>query len=384
MGMRFSRRTAVPILIAVIAILFWVAVGSNTIGLAYQRDFLSFYTGAVMARAGHFHELFQIQAQVAVQDALVPNLTVHYPWVRPPFYALMLAPFAMLPIQVAFPVWVALEIAGLLVVWVWAWRRFGPESLPYCAFFLPAALGIAHGQDGVVVLLEFLAAWILLERKHDRLAGLVLSLTLFKFHLFLLLPLAFLIRRRWNLLGGYAAGGTLLGALSLALVGSAGLRDYLELLTRKDLGPPSPWMFVGFNSIGLNLGIEAAWGRAILMAIPAILVLWSAWRAESEMRWFWTAVVGSLMFSPHTYEYDLPTLLIPTLLAIFTGQERHLRVAAVAAAVPIAYFFTIAGAPWAIAPSLVVAIFLVVLSGLVPAVSLQGVHRALSREPRTS
>ncbi len=213
-----------------------------------------------------------------------------------------------------------------------------------------------------------LGAWTLLERKRDGAAGLLLALALFKFHLFLLLPLAILLRGRWRLLAGYAGGGAALAAFSVLLAGPAGLREYVNLLTRKDIQTlsPSPEMMVGFNSIAVNAGLDLLAVKVILFAAGIALVLWSARKARDEAQWFWTAVIGSMLLSPHTYEYDLSSLLIPGLIAVFSTSDRRLRFAGMAALIPLPYFCTIAGAPWAIAPSIVVVALLVTLSGVLP------------------
>jgi hypothetical protein len=67
-------------------------------------------------------------------------------FVRPPFYALPPAPLAWLP------------LGGVLVAcgpgadgaWVWAFRRWEP-MLSFGSMYLPTALGIAHGQDCVLI-----------------------------------------------------------------------------------------------------------------------------------------------------------------------------------------------------------------------------------------
>lgn len=369
--MKSSRGTAFGLVVAALGLLFWAAIGSTVIRLAFQRDFLNLYTGGVLARTGHFSDLYDFRLQTAIQDSLVPGLPVHFPFVRPPFYALMLAPLSLLPIQIAFPVWIGLQTCGMFGVWVWAWRRFGPESMVYCAFFLPASLGIAHGQDCIILLLEMLAVWLLMERKLDFVAGLILGLALFKFHLFLLLPLAILLRRRWRLLGGYAVGGTSLAVFSVLLVGEAGVRGYWELLMRKDLISlsPSPEMMVCMNAIAVNLGIDQIWFRVMLLAIPIGIALWSTWRTEDERRWFWSAVIGSMLLSPHTFEYDVSSLLIPGLLVAFAGPDKLTRIMGAVVLMPLAYFLTLAGTPWAMAPSLLVLTFLFAMSGLWPYLS---------------
>ncbi len=360
--------------IVLIAVLLWVGIGSNVIGMAYERDFLNLYTGGLLVRTGHLSDLYNFEVQAATQDRLVPGLKLHFPFVRPPFYALLLAPLSLLPVKVAFPVWILAQILGMLLVWAWAWRRFGPDSLVYCAFFLPTSLGIAHGQDCIVLLLMMLAAWNFIENGRDRAAGLTLALTLFKFHLFLLLPIAMLLRKRWTMLTAYAAGGAALALASFFLVGPAGVQGYIDLLTRRDIQTlsPSPEMMVGWNSIAVNAGslvsgLDSVWFKGLLSALAVGIVGWSALKVQEDARWFWTAILGSMMLSPHTYEYDVASLIIPASMAVFTANDRVLRMAALAALIPLPYFFTIAGTPWAIVPSVVVAAFFLMLSGVVPA-----------------
>jgi hypothetical protein len=355
--------------VTLIATGLWLALGSNVIGMARERDFLNLYTGGLLARTGHLSDLYDYELQSQTQDRLLGPLPLHMPFVRPPFYAVVMAPVSLLPVKAAFPAWIAVQIAGMVAVWIWAWRRFGSDAQVYCAFFLPTSMGIAHGQDCVVLLLVMLGAWTLIEKGKDGAAGAVLALTLFKFHLFLLLPLAMLLRRRGRMLGGYAAGGAALAVISFALAGSQGILGYIHLLTRKDLGTlsPSPEMMVGMNAIAVNLGMESLWAKVPLLAIPVAVVIWAALRAKGDLAWFWTAVLGSMLLSPHTYEYDLCALLIPALIAVFRSSSRVVRVTAATAMIPPFYLFTVAGTPWAIAPSLVVGAFCLALSGLLPA-----------------
>lgn len=346
-------------------VLFWATIGSLIVRESYRRDFLNLYTGGLLARTGHFADLYDFKLQTTLQDQLIPDLPVHFPFVRPPFYALFLAPISLLPVAVAFPVWLGLQFAGLVFVWRWAWRRFGPESMAYCALFLPTCLGIVYGQDCILLLLVMLAAWTLMERDKDSWAGLVLSLTLFKFHLFLLLPLAIIARGRWKLLGGYAAGGIAMAAVSFVMVGRAGMEGYLALLTRKDLSTlaPSPGMMVGMNAVAVNLGLDSGWLVALLTAGAVGLVVWAARRPGADLYWFWTAVVGSMLVSPHTYEYDLSALLVPTLMVAFSNSRRSLRIAGALTLMPVPYLATVAPAPLPITPSLVVIAFMIALSG---------------------
>ena len=179
---------------AAIGVAFYVAVSSLMLPYARQHDFQSFYTGAALVRDGHAAQLYDYDLQTRYGTTS--------PYIRPPFYALPLTPLALLSLENAFAVWIAVQIGALLAVWWWAYRRFGADALVFAALFHPVLAGIANGQDCAILLLILLGAFWAAERGQDRLAGVLLGLALFKFHLLLLLPAAMLVRRRWRMLAG--------------------------------------------------------------------------------------------------------------------------------------------------------------------------------------
>jgi alpha-1,2-mannosyltransferase len=223
-AMRNSGQFAIP-LYAVLAVLafcaFWILLGSMVVASARLHDFLSFYTGASLARDGVFHGMYmpEVQLQHQREYAQLPELV---PYIRPPFYALMLSPLAWLPFGPAFWVWLAAQAAALAGTWAWAFRRWGADALIFGSMYLPTALGIAHGQDCVLILLLVLGVYALAHREQHFLSGLMLGAGLIKFHLFLLWPVMLLIQRRWRMLAGACAAVTAELLISLLLPGPAG------------------------------------------------------------------------------------------------------------------------------------------------------------------
>lgn len=352
------RLKTAALLGALAASLFYLALAA-AIGPAQNQDFLNLYTGGQLARSGHFADLYDFDLQMREQDRITGGVRLHFPFVRPPFYALLLSPLSWFAFHTAYRIWIAFHIGLLLCVWAWSWRRFGPESIIYCSLFLPSALGIAHGQDCVVFSILGLAILEAAEHRKDRLAGVFAALTLAKFHLFLLVPIAMAVRRRWMMLAAYLASATALAVGSMALVGPAGVKGYLALLTRQDLVTlsPSPERMLGVRSIAVNLG-AGFWLEAMLAAVVVALVLWTARTQAEDWRWISAAIVGSLLLSPHTYEYDAAVLLAFLVAAAHRAGSPVTRAAAVAALVPVPYLMTLAGSPWAAIPSLVLAAYL--------------------------
>src|ERR1700719_4251102 len=110
-------------------------------------DFPAFYTGALLARQGHFTDLHDDDLQVRTQKPLIPARPAPVFFVRPHVYAALLAPLALFPLRQSFIVWVVLQGCILIAIGIWAYRRFGPDALILLALFPPAILSIGFGQD---------------------------------------------------------------------------------------------------------------------------------------------------------------------------------------------------------------------------------------------
>jgi len=341
----------------------WIALGSQILPSARSHDFLNIYTGASLAREGRFADLHDPEVQLARERRIFPQLGSLVPFVRPGFYAAFLMPLALLPYGPAFVVWIAAQSALLLACWAWIWRRFGPDALVFAALFLPCPLGIASGQDCVIMLALFILAFELAARSRWFAAGAALALMLMKFHLILLWPVALLVERRWRMLAGFCATALALVAIWVALGGMGSLRLYAALLRNKSLDhlSPSPELTISFQGLLANLGIEARWASALLIGAAILVFLWCV-RAAPLWRLFAITAVASLWIVPHVYGYDASLLLLPILLTIFRSANPASRIAATLLSTPIPFGFALAGRPWAIVSSASVAIFLLLLA----------------------
>jgi len=137
----------------------WTLLASNMLASSRRHDFVNLYTGGSLTLQGRFADLHDPQLQLQLERALVPDLRALVPFVRPHFYALALAPLALLDFDTAFAVWIALQTLLLLTAWYWGYRRFGPDSLLFSALFLPGPLGVASGQDCAILLLLLILSY---------------------------------------------------------------------------------------------------------------------------------------------------------------------------------------------------------------------------------
>src|SRR5205823_14117802 len=181
------------------------------------------------------------------------------------FYAAILAPLALIPFRAAFWVWLSLQTILLMACWRWAYRRWGPDALIFGALYLPTALGIAHGQDCVIMLAILIVSYELAERGKWYASGAAVGLGLIKFHLFLLWPTA----RR--MLAGLALVAASEALISLLLAGPTGFIQYARLLQKKDIEHlnPSPELMINVHGLAINLGFPNI--RIALVAVVLVL-----------------------------------------------------------------------------------------------------------------
>ena len=301
----------------VVAILcvFWAGLGSLIVNHSREHDFVSFYVGSTLALEGNFSGLYDRDVQFSRQREVAPAKSQLVPYVRPPFYLALLAPLSLFSLHAAFWLWIAGHALLLVACWLWASRRFGPDAMIFGALYLPTALGIAHGQDCVLMLAIGIGFYQLADQRKDFSAGAVLALGLLKFHLLLLLPLAMILKKRWRMLAGYTVTGGLLALTSIAVIGLGGVKQYVSLLQAKDLSAllPSPELMINLNGLMANVGLESVFVLALLVVMVIVVVIIGV-RGAPLWRWLSISVAGSLLITHHVYGYDAGIVLLPVWL----------------------------------------------------------------------
>ncbi|MGH9557811.1 MAG: glycosyltransferase family 87 protein, partial [Bryobacteraceae bacterium] len=346
-------RRVPPSVLAIVGTMcvLWVALGSKILPVSRSHDFLNLYTGGSLALDGHFADLHDTEVQLERERRYVPGLPELVPFVRPAFYAVFLAPMALIPFRAAFVVWIACQILLFIACLIWAWWKFGPDALVFGSMSLPAALGIASGQDCVLLLALFIAAFEASDRKKPLASGLILGLMLFKFHLVLLWPLALLVQKRWRMLAGFSIAALGEAALSAALGGMRGVVVYSELLRNKRLDQLlPPQLMISYKGLLANLNIASPWAGAALQAAIALALIYAV-RGAPLWKLFSITAAASMMVVPHVYGYDATLLLLPVLLTIFHAARPVSRIFAAIFATPLPFGFTLADKPWAIVVS---------------------------------
>jgi hypothetical protein len=294
-------------------------------------DFLAFYAGGKLAGSPAMYSpeaVFHAEKQAA--GCYLENLI----FVKPPFYALIMWPFAQLPFMTAFALWRVLGLAAV-GVFIWKWPDDKLAATAACAWFLPLAGNFTVGQDVAFVLLIVVGAYRLLKTGHDFWAGVVLGICAIKFHLFPLLPLLLIHRRLWRTIAGGACTGIALIGASFLACGPHWLEAYLTALRDSRLNP-SPW-----NMANLNGLFSYNFALVLPTAILLTLLCWHLIRKSSLEMAFAVVLAGGVLITPHNTVVDA-LLFLPLLLMARKSSLPVTRAMAVFLLTPI-YRFLPAG-----------------------------------------
>ena len=328
------------ILVAVIAIsfclefIFWA--GFLLSPLRYRTDFRQLYVAGYMARTGRLHQLYDLELQHRLQNALVSPEQNVLPFNHPYFEALWFVPFSILRYQFAFFAWLLANLCLLgvsLELIRHAVHEPGLSKQLQAAIllsFVPVQVALLQGQDSLLLLTTLCVTFFQLCRNRESAAGAVLALGLFKFQIVVPIAFLFLLKRRWQLVGAFAAAGAALAAISTSLVGLAQTRTYLHTLTAASTGIASPSRNYGIQwekmatlrglAVGLgssHFSSETVQLAALLLSVLLILavaILVPKGARSSEL--LPVFIVASALAGYYVFTHDLSVLLIPIFFAL--------------------------------------------------------------------
>jgi len=299
-------------------------------------DFRAQYTAGYLVRSGNGHRLYDHAFQLVLQNSLVSPRSVPMPFDHLAYEALVFAPFSFLRFKAAYFTFLAANVAALTLS-ILMMRRWTPTLNHIYAWltpvmiivFLPTAVALMQGQESVLLLLSLVIVFAFLGSGRDFLAGIVLSLGMFKFQIVLPVALLFLLWKKWRLILGFSFSAISLVAGSFALVGREATRAYIRLLTSMSVGlhsaadqvrlgvPPAAMPNLRGLVVGL-LGNEVpGFWQQLAIAILSILVITAAfWRGRhmSAGHKLLIAVLAASLSSYHSLIHDMAILLLPMLV----------------------------------------------------------------------
>ena len=303
-----------------------------------NADFRQLYAAGYMVRNGYAHQLYDYGTQLRMQDALVSSKDLALPFIRPAYEALLFVPLSMVNYRGAYLIWIVINLL-LLASCVWLLRPKMQNLaaiypwLPVAMFltFLPIAAALLQGQDSILLLVMFAGALVLLERRSDFAAGILVGLCLFKLQIVIPIALLFLAWRKWRFSSGCAVSAAVVSFASVSLVGFRQAVNYGRALLAMSLSPSSnshPFRYPipvnrmpnlhGLISGTLRGVYSGHFVTAISIALSTVVLIVSAWKLKSAntVDGFLIAIVASVLASYYVLIHDLSVLLIPVAILL--------------------------------------------------------------------
>jgi len=304
-------------------------------GRTRGADFTAFYTGWRIVLEGHGSQLYDPAVQAEVQRTILGGQTFAAglnAFLNPPHMVLPYLPLGLLPLDVAFLVWTALQavllvgvLAALLRGVARDWTRLERAGLA-AAFvaFPPLAVSFFEGSFALVLVAGVAGAWWALERGHDTRAGGLLALASIKPQGAFGLVIATLLSRRPAAIVALVAWGVGLGGAATVVLGPGIWNSYLSLLgsqtsafDRYSLDPTVMWNLRG--TLALLAGrdnaplVNAIAYAAFAVGVVAIAWVWrGGWPPPGDPRHavgdtalrVALTIVLTLLLSPHLNPHD--------------------------------------------------------------------------------
>lgn len=313
--------------------------------LFFRQDFDGFYAAArVLLAHGDPYDYRQTAAMMQA----ITGYACCNPFYYPPWFALAMAPFGLLPHQAARTMWmscnVILWIGGLLALsaamgWParpgpdqppreWGWRWGGRWLLYLMATYLFAWMTLRYEQTGIAMfaLLTF-ALWMIRLRRFG-LSGILLALMLTKPTVSVVIVGALLLwfarNRRWQAVGAFWATLALLLAISAPFLFSwlrhisnpqyrLGLRYFYDasgvvwgtrinttlldwLAAVRVPAPLSAWIYFASAALGLSAAVLFAWRASSAVTVAAVAAVVGFWLASYALQYDFTPLTVSLFF----------------------------------------------------------------------------------------
>lgn len=277
-------------------------------------DFSHYWIASALVQAGHPLTVYHAPEFLAAQEAFF-KISYPLPWFYPPTFLLMVYPLAFLPYLVSLCVWLATTLAAYLVVL----RRIAPHPwTPWLALAFPGTFqNFFHGQNGFLTT-ALLGGGLFLLNQSPWVAGILLGLVSYKPHLFVLIPVALIAGRRWQALLGALSTAIVLAVASFLLLGQevwVAFWNNLALplrLTREGILPIKKMVtvFAALSQAGVGFSPAMIIQMVVMAAVVAGVIY--VWRGKVSFAFqAATLVLGTFLFTPYAFSYDLALLALP-------------------------------------------------------------------------
>ncbi len=294
-----------------------------------RSDFALYYRDARVGLQYGWSHMYDPDAFRRVTEQLgIQNADPRVPSLSFPLLTWLVAPFAMLPLRLAYDLWLGLLIACFLLTWLVAAPGGRPQRVRHllvAAGFIPLAFGLALGQSLFLVVAAVAGAWCLLRRGWDLPAGMMLAVVVVKPQIALLVPFALLLAGRWRTFLTFLGTTSLILIAVLAMVPLDSISAYASRIASASQQPQA-WL------VPTNLTIASIGPRPVALALQiltAAVALATAYVRRKEKGRDELAIVagllGSLLVIPYIHYQDLTALLLAAWLFLRSDPARWQR-----------------------------------------------------------
>lgn len=281
------------------------------------------WRGAI-EQAYHFATMLQLQKSFSGSSAFMP-------WTYPPQFDLLLAPLALLPLGLAYSVFMVATVAAYLATL----KRIAAENfVPVLILLAPViVITIRCGQNGFLTG-TLIGLTCLGLQAGSPLAGLPLGLMVIKPHLAVAFAVYALVNRRWGTVLVAAMTVAATTALATVLLGPAVWMAFLDGVKEARVflehGFYPLFRMISVYAVVRSSGFSAlvATGAQLVVAVSALGVVVLASFQLSRRQSLGVTAIATLLISPYAYDYDLLVLgiglglLLPDLAGRGTARER--------------------------------------------------------------
>jgi hypothetical protein len=293
-------------------------------------DFDGFYIAGQLVWRGTIEQAYRFVTMSQLEKSLSSS-DAFQPWTYPPQFDLLVAPLGLLPLGLAYSVF----MIGTLVAYLATLRRIAAEYfVPVLILLAPViVITVRCGQNGFLTGTLIGLTCIGLQSRRS-LAGLPLGLMIIKPHLAVAFAVYTLFNRRWGTALVAATTVAATSALATVLLGPAVWTAFLDGVTEArsflEHGFYPFFRMISLYAVVRTFGFSAlvATAAQVLVAIFALGMVVLASRQLSPRQSLGIAAIATLLISPYAYDYDLLILgiglglLLPDLTDLGTQRER--------------------------------------------------------------
>lgn len=296
-------------------------------GKPFGGDFVNLWTTARLLLSGMPDDVYRVASFDAFQETLTGRDIGLRLWAYPPHSLIFVWPFGFYHYHLAFIVWTLLGSAVLLA----GARYVGLNPVQTGILMLsPASMQcIADGQTGslAIGLLLFAVAARPSRTTSSTLAAAILTV---KPQVGFLLPVLWLVERRWKLILATGAVTSVLLIASAMVYGLQPWTDYLgdtlpklSLLEQQGTGPflyMIPSVFISMRLLGAGADTASAF-HVVCAGLAFLLLVWRLFHIADARGRAALVLIGTCLVTPYLHLYDLSIVLAGALLLLPSGAD---------------------------------------------------------------